>query len=90
MSTKVDLYDKKYYINRELSWLEFNQRCLDEANNTDNPILERVKFLAICYNNLNEFLMIRMPGLLSNTPSIAQTAPDYINNDKIIYIVIRI
>jgi len=87
MSTKVDLYDKKYYINRELSWLEFNQRCLDEANNTDNPILERVKFLAICYNNLNEFLMIRMPGLLSHTPSIAQTAPDYINSDKIIGMV---
>ncbi len=70
MSTKVDLYDKKYYINREMSWLEFNQRCLDEANNSDNPLLERVKFLAICYNNLNEFLMIRMPGLLSKTPSI--------------------
>lgn len=87
MSTKVDLSDKKYYINRELSWLEFNQRCLDEANNAENPILERVKFLAICYNNLNEFLMIRMPGLLSKTPSIAQTAPDYIHSDKIIGMV---
>jgi polyphosphate kinase len=87
MSTKVDLSDKKYYINRELSWLEFNQRCLDEANNAENPVLERVKFLAICYNNLNEFLMIRMPGLLSKTPSIAQTAPDYIHTDKIIGMV---
>lgn len=87
MSSKVDLYDKKYYINREMSWLEFNQRCLDEANNAENPLLERVKFLAICYNNLNEFLMIRMPGLLSNIPSIAQSAPDYINNDKIITMV---
>jgi polyphosphate kinase len=82
MSTKVDLSDKKYYINRELSWLEFNQRCLDEANNVENPVLERVKFLAICYNNLNEFLMIRMPGIISNTPSLAQTAPDYIQADK--------
>ena len=87
MSTKVDLYEKKYYINRELSWLEFNQRCLDEANNPDNPLLERVKFLAICYNNLNEFLMIRMPGLIVHTPSLAMTAPDYINNDKIIGLV---
>ena len=87
MSSKPDILDKKYYINRELSWLEFNQRCLDEANNSSNPLLERVKFLAICYNNLNEFLMIRMPGLLSNTPSIAQAAPDYIGNDKIIGMV---
>ena len=87
MSTKLDLYDKKYYINREMSWLEFNQRCLDEANNSENPLLERVKFLAICYNNLNEFLMIRMPGLISNTPSIAQSAPDYIHNDKIVNMV---
>jgi len=87
MSSKIDLYDKRYYINRELSWLEFNQRCLDEANNTDNPLLERVKFLAICYNNLNEFLMIRMPGLIVNTPSLAQTAPDYISNDKIVNLV---
>ena len=87
MSSKPDILDKKYYINRELSWLEFNQRCLDEANNSSNPLLERVKFLAICYNNLNEFLMIRMPGLLSNTPSIAQAAPDYIGNDKIIGLV---
>ena len=87
MSNKVDLTDKKYYINRELSWLEFNQRCLDEANNPETPLLERVKFLAICYNNLNEFLMIRMPGLLSNTPSIAQTAPDYIDNDRILVMI---
>ncbi len=87
MAVKNDLSDKKYYINRELSWLEFNQRCLDEANNQDNPLLERVKFLAICYNNLNEFLMIRMPGLISSTPSLAQTAPDYISNDKIIGLV---
>ncbi len=87
MSSKVDINDKKYYINRELSWLEFNQRCLDEANNNDNPLLERVKFLAICYNNLNEFLMIRMPGLLNGTPSIAQAAPDYIGTEKIISLV---
>ena len=57
----VDLYDKRYYINRELSWLEFNQRCLDEAMNNKTPLLDRAKFLAICYNNLEEFMMIRMP-----------------------------
>lgn len=70
-----DLYDSKYYINRELSWLEFNRRCLEEAKDDTNPLLERVKFLAICYGNMDEFYMIRVPGIISKTPI---PGPDYL------------
>ncbi|MCQ2085291.1 MAG: polyphosphate kinase 1 [archaeon] len=63
---KTDLYDRRLYINRELSWLAFNRRCLEEAMDKSNPVLERVKFMAICYGNMDEFFMIRMPGLLSS------------------------
>ncbi len=72
---QIDLYDEKYYINRELSWLEFNRRCLEEARDDSNPLLERVKFLAICFGNMDEFFMIRVPGILSRTPI---PGPDYV------------
>ncbi|HKO48514.1 MAG TPA: polyphosphate kinase 1 [Polyangiaceae bacterium] len=72
-----DLHHSDLYLNRELAWLAFNERVLDQARDRTWPVLERIKFIAIFGSNLDEFFMIRVSGLheqlLSQAPS---TAPD--------------
>src|SRR3981081_4513439 len=71
------LAEPSLYINRELSWLEFNQRVLEEAQDPSNPLLERVKFLCIGTCNLGEFFGVRVAGLNQQRQSGISTAgPD--------------
>lgn len=77
---------KNYMQNRELSWLNFNDRVLDEADDKTVPIGERLKFISIFSNNLDEFLMIRVGGLFDKliteadkTDKAGMTAEDQIN-----------
>src|SRR5580700_1588163 len=73
----ADLSDPSLYINRELGLLSFQRRVLEEAEESANPLLERVKFLSILGSNLNEFFMVRVAGLLSQLEaSITDAGPD--------------
>jgi polyphosphate kinase len=62
-ATELDLDDPSLYLNRELTWISFNRRVLNEAADPRTPLLERVKFIAIVANNLDEFFMKRIGGL---------------------------
>jgi polyphosphate kinase len=80
---ELDLNHPDLYINRELSWLDFNYRVLEEALDDSNPLLERVKFLAIVTSNLDEFFEVRVAGLLQiSETGGGPTGPDGLTPDE--------
>jgi polyphosphate kinase len=81
-----DLKNQALYINRELSWLEFNQRVLAQATDPAHPLLERVKFLSIVGSNLDEFFMIRVATTAKKLrEGIEDVAPDGYNTEQQLY-----
>jgi polyphosphate kinase len=79
----IDLTNPRYYLNRHESWLAFNRRVLDEALDESNPLLERVKFLAITASNLDEFVEVRLAALLQQLEQGNPIAgPDGLNPEQ--------
>src|SRR5436190_12769432 len=79
-----------YFLNRELSWLRFNQRVLEEAEDETNPLLERVKFLSITASNLDEFFEVRLSGLLQRIEDGYTTpGPDGLPPEQELELVIK-
>jgi polyphosphate kinase len=76
-ATEINLKEPQYYLNREISWLEFNNRVLQEAIDPRTPLLERLKFSAIFSSNLDEYFMVRVAGLRQQEEAgVTKLTPD--------------
>lgn len=80
-----DLQSSSLYFNRELSWLQFNDRVLATALDEESPLLEQVKFLSIFHSNLDEFFMVRVANVLRKYANgVASTTPDRMSSAKLL------
>src|SRR5258707_6605313 len=83
IATSLDLNRADLYINRELSWIEFNRRVFEEAQDSHNPLIERIKFLSIFDTNLDEFIMIRLAGLKDQSVAhVTSLSPDGLTGEQ--------
>src|SRR5216110_2348388 len=80
----------EHFFNRELSWLEFNQRVLEEAMNKENPLLERLKFFCIVSSNLDEFFEVRVAGIKQQIESdIVERTLDGLTSTEVFKAIVK-